>query len=442
MTRRRADAQPRLRACTDQCAPRKATLKLLLPLRTPWTTAPATINQILTMTSPSDAPTAVSVATPHATEKLEELTKAASLQYSLKNFSEASDHYANAVEIQVNLNGEMAPENAELHFYYGRALYKVAIAKSDVLGSKVAQKEKKNPKTKSAQSGADVDSSVLANGATKDVQTTEDTTQGKPYFQLTGMENWSDSDEEGEDEEGAQEDAQDDFGDAYEIFEIARVLYEKQLEAIIANGDVKGGKGKAELTPEARAIKEKLADIHYYLVQISFENERFHDAIPDARAALALQEELNPVGHENVTEAHYSLSLALEFASIAKLRDQQAGRDSGASADEATDGEIIDWELRNEAIKHTHLAIQSLELRLEENQKKLSGQYLTSEQKKEAEAIIGDGKAMLEDLKTRVSSHISLSNVFTLTETSSRILKKTHPSNRSTQLMNLYSRVF
>ena len=80
---------------------------------------------------------------PKTKEKLAELTQAASLQYSLKNFSAAADHYADAVEIQAELNGEMAPENAELLFYYGRALYKVAVAKSDVLGNKVAQEDQK-----------------------------------------------------------------------------------------------------------------------------------------------------------------------------------------------------------------------------------------------------------------------------------------------------------
>lgn len=339
---------------------------------------------------------------PKTKERLEELTKAAALQYSLKNFSAAADHYSDAVEIQAELNGEMAPENAELLFYYGRALYKVAIAKSDVLGSKVAQEEQKKPKKeKTTKQPAGESSSAGTNGAKADEK--EETVASKPYFQLTGDENWTDSEEEEEAEGGEeQEEEQDDFGNAYEVFEIARVLYTKQLEALEAGDSADKGKGKAELLPEMRAIKQKLADCHGLLVEISLENERFHDAIPDARAALTLQEELHPFEHGNVTEAHYSLSLALEFASVSKVREDQTGKSTEAP-DGAEEGDAIDWDLRKEAAKHTELAIGSLEARIKQEESTLASDTLTTERRKETEAIIADKKSMLEDLKTRVS---------------------------------------
>lgn len=334
---------------------------------------------------------------PKTQEKLDELTKAAALQYSLKNFSAAADHYADAVEIQAELNGEMAPENAELLFYYGRALYKVAIAKSDVLGSKVASEEKKKPKAEKAAKKDPGEGSSAANGK----EEKQESAASKPYFQLTGDENWDDSDGEEEEEEGeGQEEENDDFGNAYEVFEMARVLYTKQLEALDA-GDAEGkGKGKANLTPEARALKEKVADCHGFLTEISLENERFHDAVSDARASLALQEELRPFEHENVTEGHYSLSLALEFASV---RKQQTGEADQDQEKEQTGEDTIDYELRKEAAKHTDLAIQSLEARLKKEEAALSSDTLTTEQKKEKASIIKDKKDMLVDLRARVS---------------------------------------
>jgi HAT1-interacting factor 1 len=342
---------------------------------------------------------------PKTKEKLEELKQKASLQYSLKEYSNAADHYADAVEIQAELNGEMAPENAELLFYYGRALYKVAIAKSDVLGAKVAQEEKKKPKSQKAPKKAATEASNSAANDAKD-DTKEDSVASKPYFQLTGDENWDDSDDEEEGAEGEQEE-EDDFANAYEIFDIARVLYEKKLESLEAGDDQGKGKGKVEMKPEVRAIKEKLADCHGFLVEISFENERFHDALPDARAALALQEELHPFEHENVNEAHYSLSLALEFASVSKVRDQQAGRDADEPGDEGQEKGEIDWDMRNEAAKQTQLAIDSLEARLKVEEAARTSDTLTPEQKKEKETIIQDKKGMLEDLKTRVSPPFS-----------------------------------
>tara|TARA_R110002003_G_scaffold189_1_gene14693 strand:+ start:17443 stop:18810 length:1368 start_codon:yes stop_codon:yes gene_type:complete len=356
-----------------------------------------------TMTEPL-APVAENEELPKTKEKLDELAQAASIHYSTKNFTAAADNYADAVEIQAELNGEMAPANAELLFYYGRALYKVAVAKSDVLGNKVAQEDKKKSKSKKAAKSEADEGSSAANGAKAEPK--EESVESKPFFQLTGDENWTDSEDDEDEAEGEQEEEEDDFGNAYETFELARVLYSKQLEAL-EGGDTAGkGKGKAELSPQARAIKEKIADCHGFLVDISLENERFHDAIADARASLALQEELKPFEHENVTEGHYSLSLALEFASVSKVREEQTGMTGEASLDAAPQPEgqdSIDWDLRNEAAKHTEHAIESLKARLKKEEAALSSGILTPEQKKEKLIIIEDKKGMLEELTTRVA---------------------------------------
>jgi HAT1-interacting factor 1 len=338
---------------------------------------------------------------PRTKEKLEELSKAASIHYSTKNFAAAAENYANAAEIQAELNGDMAPENAELLFYYGRALYKVAVARSDVLGNKVAQEEKKKKPKASKSTKVEAREASSAANASKSEQK-EESVESKPYFQLQGDEDWTESeDEEDEEQPGEQEEDEDDFGNAYETFELARVLYTKQLEALDEEDTSDKGKGKAELSPRARTLKERIADCHGFLVEISLENERFHDAISDARASLALQEELYPFEHENITEAHYSLSLALEFASVSRVREDLAGQAKEEDVQQPEDKDGVDWELRKEAAKETGLAVQSLEARLKKEQAALTSGTLTPEQKKEKQAIIEDKKSMLEDLKTR-----------------------------------------
>lgn len=358
------------------------------------------------MAEPTNEPLATvteSEELPKTKEKLEELTQAASLQYSLKNFSAAADHYADAVEIQAELNGETAPENAELLFYYGRALYKVAVAKSDVLGGKAAQEDKKKKAKKETKAEA---SSSAANGAK--TESSKDTAAPKTastYFQLEGDENWDTSDDEEGEEDGDAEEEEDDFANAYEIFELARVAYQKQLDTLSESAGADKGKAPATLSPAERAIKEKLADCHGFLVEISLENERFHDAVADARSSLALQEEINPFEHENVTESHYSLSLALEFASVSKIREDNVGAERQQDESNTDNGEDgINWDLRNEAAKHTQLAIDSLQARLKKEQAALTSESttLTDAQKKEKKAIIDDKKAMLEELTGRV----------------------------------------
>ncbi|CAG5159051.1 uncharacterized protein ALTATR162_LOCUS5387 [Alternaria atra] len=358
------------------------------------------------MADPTTEPLATVTETeelPRTKEKMGELSQAASIHYSTKNYDAAAEHYADAVEIQAELNGEMAPENAELLFYYGRALYRAAVAKSDVLGNKVAseEKKKKQPKAKKAAKAEAGEGSSAAKAEPK-----EESVETKPYFQLQGDENWTDSEDEDDDmQDGEEEEDDDDLGNAYEIFELARVLYERQLDSPEGDASDKG-KGKAELSPRARIIKERIADCHGFLVEISLENERFHDAISDARKALALQEELYPFEHENVTEAHYSLSLALEFASVSKVREDQTGQTTDASAEQEQgkeDEHGINWELRKEAAEQTDLAIQSLEARLKKEEAALSSDALKPEQKKEKQTIIEDKKGMLEDLKTRLA---------------------------------------
>src|SRR5438552_18337451 len=66
---------------------------------------------------------------------LDALIAQGTAQYSLKNYSAAADLYAQASDIQAELNGEMSPKNAEILYLYGRSLYQVGVSKSDVLGA-------------------------------------------------------------------------------------------------------------------------------------------------------------------------------------------------------------------------------------------------------------------------------------------------------------------
>ena len=277
-----------------------------------------------------------------------------------------------------------------------------------MLGSKVAKEESKKPKaSKKVEAGNGEGSSTPANGAASEPK--EDTVESKPFFQLTGDENWTDS-EDDEDNEDAGEEAeedQDDLGNAYETFEIARVLYTKQLEALEGSESADKGKDKAELTPEARAIKAKLADCHGFLAEISMESEKFHGAIADARKSLELQEELLPSEHDHVIEAHYQLSLALEFASVRKVREDQTGPLASSNGTEAKEEEEeVDYELRKEAATQTELCVRCLEARLKTAREASTQPGIAPEKKRELEFLIKDKSEILDDMKVRVSSHI------------------------------------
>jgi HAT1-interacting factor 1 len=139
---------------------------------------------------------------------LADLCAKGTAQYAHKNYEDAADFYARASELQAELNGEMSPENAEILFLYGRALFKVGQSKSDVLGGR-AGGEKKKPngpakakKAEHSEPKSELDKiteegvAIIAeqNGGSANIA--EETSIKKPLFQFTGDENFEDSDDE------------------------------------------------------------------------------------------------------------------------------------------------------------------------------------------------------------------------------------------------------
>lgn len=86
--------------------------------------------------------------------------------------------------------------------------------------------------------------------------------------------------QKGDDAEGDEdEEPEDDLATAFEILDLARVLLKKQLEERIAAADATEGKGKEVANGDGqdatvRHLKERLADTHDLLAEISLENER------------------------------------------------------------------------------------------------------------------------------------------------------------------------
>ena len=372
--------------------------------------------------APADAQPAEDQTEPSPEElraRLAQLQAAATRQYSLKNYDAAAESFSEAAQIQDRLNGEMSPENADLLYQYGRCLYHVAVANSDVLGGKVAGEEPKRKKRKvtaeSSKAGAaNGESAAVIGDALKggeqklaeDVvgaaveeregmeKEDDDALASKPYFQITGDENWTDSEDEDAEDAAADaeaEEEEDDFATAYEILDMARLLLNKKLEAAGKNG--------------AREIKERLADTHDLQAEISLENERFADAITDTREGLTLKLELYPEHSSLVAEAHFKLSLALEFASVTSASDDGESEDQVAQVDE---------KMRAEAANEMELAIASCNARIAKEEAALAA-LADGKEQHERERSIADVKEMVADMKQRLvdlrSPAVSLSGI-------------------------------
>ncbi len=143
-------------------------------------------------------------------------------KYAIKDYLPAAEYYSQATELQAELNGEMAVENADLLYSYGKCLYFVAVKNSDVLGGEAAGaklgpgksgQDKKRKKTPNGQAGTSQPEAIptpdgeqrqteeviaalvdeKGGDEAADQEKGEDANGDKPYFQFTGDENWDSS---------------------------------------------------------------------------------------------------------------------------------------------------------------------------------------------------------------------------------------------------------
>ncbi|EAQ85844.1 hypothetical protein CHGG_07097 [Chaetomium globosum CBS 148.51] len=344
---------------------------------------------------------------------LADLSAKAAALYSQKQYEDASEVYAQAAEMQAEMNGEMNPENAEILFLYGRALFKVGQSNSDVLGGK-APETKKQPKPAKAATSKNGSAAATASKTSGAVEAVDDAAaqgaanqeneepkpeQKKALFQFQGDENFTDSEEE-EAEEGEgeeEEEEEDDLAVAFEILDLARLLFNKRLEDLQAEDEAHQGKGKEVAEPgndsaAVKHIKERLGDTHDLLAEISLENERYPNAITDSRASLKYKEELYPFESEIIAEAHFKLSLALEFASATKASDDTTG---------GGEGEHIDQGLRDEAASALEAAINSTKLKLQNKEVELTTLH-NPDDNEATRRQIADVKEILADMEQRL----------------------------------------
>ncbi|KAL4252106.1 Nuclear Autoantigenic Sperm-associated Protein [Abortiporus biennis] len=251
---------------------------------------------------------------------VDEAIEHAKRAFALKKYEHAVDHYATALEILTEQQGENAPGIEDLYFSYGKALLENAIAQSSVLGKEQADEAvtavgKEEPSNSGAflsfSGDADEDGTVdLFADAAKATEQPEE-------------------EEEGGEEEDGEEDGEpeDDFNAAWEVLDLARAIFEKKQG-------------------EDDEVQLKLADTFITLGDVSLETEKFDQAITDYTAGLTIKTELLPQSSRQIAEAHYKLSIVLDLS---------AGRLA-------------------ESIEHAEKALASVEARIAELRNGLSGQ--------------------------------------------------------------------
>lgn len=136
---------------------------------------------------------------------LADLSAKGTALYAHKKYEGAADIFSRASILQAEINGETAPENAEILFHYGRSLFKVGQSKSDVLGgSAPVEKKTKANGGASSKKAAKPEEEKAATGQPEEGKENKgdekgDVPEGKKLlFQFTGDENFDDESDEDE----------------------------------------------------------------------------------------------------------------------------------------------------------------------------------------------------------------------------------------------------
>ncbi|KAF4475437.1 NASP-related protein sim3 [Colletotrichum fructicola Nara gc5] len=324
---------------------------------------------------------------------LADLTAKGTALYAKKQYDEAAENFTKAAELQDEINGEMQPQNAEILFLYGRCVFKIGQSKSDVLGGKAAgekKAEKPKPKAKKAAPAAPTD----APAQTEAERITEEgvaivanetsgakTEETKPLFQFTGDENFDDSDEEEAEGEGEEEEEEDDdLETAFGVLDMARVLFYRQLEQL--EKEEPNGKPQEQVDGETSKIKHRFP---------WRTRGKYPEAIEDSRKSLKFKKDLYTNDSEVIAEAHFKLSLALEFASVTSTKEEGA-----------TESQAFDEKLREEAANELEAAIESTKLKLQNKEVELAT-MASPEDNEVTRATITDVKDMIADLEQRLT---------------------------------------
>lgn len=242
---------------------------------------------------------------------------------------EAVSTLALACELLAKQFGETNIECGEAYFYYGKALLEMARLENGVLGhaldgvpdgtdfnddSQVENPEKMTDEEKNIVE-AKVKEALAYNYETCEVEKNkaeaaemeedheeddgeevmgEESMIEPAAVHSESMETTDYSTLEGNDEKEASN-----LEQAWEMLELAKVLFTKEAETTT---DMK----KADAS-------KRICDIYLHLGEISLENENFEQAVEDLTTCLAKRKEVLPADSRSIAETHYQLGIAQAY---------------------------------------------------------------------------------------------------------------------------------
>jgi len=220
----------------------------------------------------------------------------------------AVDSLAMSCEMISKTFGESSTECADAYFHYGRALLEMSRLESDVLGMALegipegederVDESEVLPAEEMEEITVQVHEALVENFQTHEEKIallTDGHTKQMPE---------SDEEDEGEDEvmDTDVEEEPSNLQHAWEMLELAKVIYMKRVEA-------------EQNIYEKAEFEKKICETLISLGEVSLETENFKQAVEDFSTCLKRRQDKLPKDSRSIAEIHYQLGVALGFSS-------------------------------------------------------------------------------------------------------------------------------
>ncbi|PSN52394.1 hypothetical protein C0J52_03148 [Blattella germanica] len=223
----------------------------------------------------------------------------------VKDYEEAVTSLGLACTLLSKLYGEFANECGEAYFNYGKALLELARSENGVLGvdgdredsEDSDEGEEEESETKNVENGKeDSNKDNTENSKEDENKDNAESNKGdenKDKESESKSENEANGTKDGEskDAEEAEEEDVDNLHLAWEMLEMAKIVFKKQAE-------------------DNKQMNLKLAEVHLKLGEVGLESENYSQAIEDINTCLQIQLENLDKHDRYIAETHYQLGIA------------------------------------------------------------------------------------------------------------------------------------
>ncbi|KAJ1939049.1 hypothetical protein FBU59_004250 [Linderina macrospora] len=202
-----------------------------------------------------------------------DLLESGTRAFALSNWEQAIDHFGELSSLTEQTFGSESQRYADSLVMYGRALLQHAIEQTALLAQKAL--------AEAATGGKAVENKETEEGA-----------PSKSNIRFEGEPDFRQVEEEQQEEEEEQEEEDDDFGTAWAVLDVARMVQSKATD---------------------RKQRLKYADTLMLLGDVSMESENFAQAAQDFSAALEVKAQYLGDDSRELAELYYKVALAHEY---------------------------------------------------------------------------------------------------------------------------------